>query len=114
MNQFQNIDVIKEINITLSACFNDYKGSYFYGSRAHGKYKDDSDLDIALIFEELNFDKKLTIAGALGDIEYKFDIFIDYRLFTTLGKRGIEYIRANVNPLFIHEAIDKGIYYERT
>ncbi|MDY0095008.1 MAG: nucleotidyltransferase domain-containing protein [Candidatus Vecturithrix sp.] len=105
--------VLRDLNQALSETFNDYQGSYFFGSRAKGVLNTDSDFDIVFLFNELNFAKKLCIAGIVGDIEYQYNIFIDYKLFTMAGTKSIEHIRRYVNPYFVHEAIDQGIFYGR-
>ena len=105
--------MLHELNHALSEIFNDYRGSYFFGSRAKGALTTDSDFDVVLLFGELNFAKKMRIAGIVGNIEYQYDIFIDFKLFTVTGAKSIEHIRQYVNPYFVHEAIDQGIFYGR-
>ena len=91
--------------------FADYRGMYFFGSRPQGTYTEESDFDIVVIFDELNFQKKMQLAGIIGDIEYEYNVIIDYKLLTAKGKRSIDYLRKYINPYFIQEAIDKGIFY---
>jgi len=106
-------EIVKDINTILTENIDDYKGAYLFGSQVTGKASEDSDIDIVLIFDELNLFKKLEIAGLISAIEYKYNVFIDYKLFTTGGMKSIEYIRKNVNPYFIEEAIDKGVFYAK-
>jgi predicted nucleotidyltransferase len=105
--------IVNQINTILLENFDDYKGAYLFGSQLTGKANEDSDIDIVLIFDELNLLKKLEIAGLISTIEYKYNIFIDCKLLTTNGTKSIEYIRKNINPYFIEEAIDKGIFYAK-
>ena len=55
----------------------------------------------------------VAIAGLIGEIEYKYNIFVDFKPLTLSGTRGIDYIRKYINPYFIHEAIDNGTFYGR-
>ena len=109
----QLLDIVNQINTILLESFDDYKGAYLFGSQLTGKANEDSDIDMVLIFDELDVLKKLEIAGLVSTIEYKYNIFIDYKLLTMSGTKSIEYIRNNVNPYFIEEAIDKGIFYAK-
>lgn len=107
-------DFIEELNIKLSKTFEDFKGLYFFGSRIKGKQKKNSDYDIVLLFESLSYEKELQIAGIISYTEYLNNVFIDYKTLTVKGEKSLDYIRKNVNPVFIHEAIDNGIFYGRT
>lgn len=109
----RNEEVVQKINAELSRSFDDYQGAYFYGSRAKGKFHEESDFDVVLMFDSIDHDKRMAIAGIVSDLEYHLDMFLDYKLFTTTGKKSIEYLRQNVNPVFIEHAIDRGIYYAR-
>lgn len=109
----KNSEIIQKINETFSNHFSDYRGVYLFGSRREHTYREDSDCDVILLFETIYFDKKLEIAGIIGDLEYELGIFIDYKLFTTAGEKSIESVRQNINPYFIQEAVDKGIFYGR-
>jgi predicted nucleotidyltransferase len=96
--------IINDLNNLISKQFDTFKGSYLYGSRVKGDYKDDSDIDLAIIFDnKLNYNQRLDLAGLICEIEYKYDIFIDYHPFT------LEEL--NFNVVFSAEVITKGIYY---
>jgi predicted nucleotidyltransferase len=109
----ENEIIIDKLNAELSKRFDDYRGTYFYGSRANGNYTEDSDYDVAIIFDSLDYMKQMAIAGFISDFEYHNAIFIDYKLLTSSGKKSIEYLREYVNPVFIKHAIDAGIHYGR-
>ena len=97
--------IIQELNSLIYKEFNDFRGVYFYGSRAKGNYREDSDIDIIIIFDnKLVYKKKLVLARIIGFIEYKYDVFIDFHPMT------INELQAN--PYFSNEVINKGIYYE--
>lgn len=97
--------IIKDLNKAISKRFDFFKGSYFYGSRAIGNCTKTSDIDIINIFErELSYEEELELAGIIGDIDYKYDVFIDYHDYT------IDNLRKN--PIFYDEVVNKGFYYE--
>jgi hypothetical protein len=57
-----------------------------------------------MIFDDdLNFNQSMDLAGLICDMEYKYDVFIDYHPFTLDD--------LNVNAVFSAEVITKGIYY---
>ncbi|NUN08822.1 MAG: nucleotidyltransferase domain-containing protein [Ignavibacteriaceae bacterium] len=112
MNIEQN-KIVELLNKELSLSFPDYLGAYFYGSRLQGNFHGDSDYDVVLLFESIEFEKESKIAGVVSLFQYKYDVIIDYILLTAGGKRSIEYMRQNINPVFIQRAIDKGKYYKR-
>lgn len=111
-----NDEVLKILNKTLSESFIDYRGMYFFGSRLNDSTNEipfESDFDVVLIFDDIDYRKQLKIAGVISELEYKLSIYIDCKLFTSSGYKSIEYIRNHLNPLFIKNAIDNGIYYAR-
>jgi predicted nucleotidyltransferase len=105
--------IVNRVNLELSKMFNDYSGIYFFGSRLNGTFTELSDYDVAIVFGSLDHEKKLNIAGVIARIEYEESCNIDYKLLTQSGNRSIDFIRKNVNPVFIHHAIDKGYYIGR-
>lgn len=108
-----DLKIVNRINLELSRRFSDYAGIYFFGSRLTGTFHDFSDYDVALVFENLTHEKQLDIAGIIARIEYEENCTIDYKLLTKTGRRSIEFIRENINPFFIQNAIDKGYYVGR-
>lgn len=108
----KNQEVIHKLVDELSKNFDDFQGLYFFGSRIKAEKDSKSDYDFVLIFDSLHYEKKLDIGGIISYLEYQLNIQIDYKLFTKTGKRSIDYIRKNVNPYFIEQAIDNGIFYD--
>jgi len=106
-------EIVNKINRELSACFQDYHGLYFYGSRMKGTNHDESDYDLILIFSFMDYTKKLEVAGVIGEIEYEHNVFVDIKIMTQGGESSPESIRKNINPAFINQAIDNGIFYDR-
>jgi len=105
--------LLDDVRSQLVSAFGDFRGLYFYGSRVVGTPREDSDYDIILVFDTIDYSKKLKIAGIIGTIEYKHAVIVDYKIFTTTGKRSIEYIRKYVNPFFIQQSVDNGMFYGR-
>ena len=106
--------VTKGLINKLSHQFPDFKGLYHYGSQISKNSRIDSDYDYVLIFENIDYEKELEIAGIISNVEYGEHVEIDYKIFTVKGKKSIEHIRKEVNPVFVDKAIDNGIYYGRT
>ncbi|MFH0702892.1 MAG: nucleotidyltransferase domain-containing protein [bacterium] len=96
-------EIIKELNRLIKEKYSDFKGSYLYGSRAKGNFKEDSDIDVVVLFDELNRQKDLDICGIVGDIEYKYNVLIDFQVFT-LDK-------LKLNPFYFDEVTKKGVFY---
>ena len=109
----QSNNVTEKLIKKLSSTFGDFYGLYHYGSRATNTNRAESDYDYILIFENTGYEKELEVAGIISIIEYEEDAAIDYKIFTAKGVRSIEYIRKQVNPVFINKAVDNGIYYGR-
>jgi len=104
---------LQDVRSQLASDFSDFRGLYFYGSRDSGMPREDSDYVIILVFDTIDYSKKLKIAGVIGAIEYEHAVTVDYKIFTTTGKRSTEYIRKNINPFFIQQSVDKGTFYGR-
>lgn len=100
------IKIIQELNTRIANNFQDFKGSYLYGSRAKGNYKDDSDIDIVALFDEVNREKELKLYGFVGEIQYKYNVFIELHNYT------LE--RLKKNPIFYDQVVNKGIFYGPT
>ena len=98
-------EIIECLNNKISKSFNNFEGIYFYGSRAKGTYKQNSDFDLIILFKNnYSSENEYRLAGIIGEIEYKYDIFIDYHPMT---KKELER-----NPFFYDEVVKKGLYYE--
>ena len=96
-------NIIKELNTLIKEKYSDFKGSYLYGSRAKGNFKKDSDIDIVILFDELNRKKDLEICDIVGELEYKYDVFIDFQVFTP--------DKLKLNPFYCDEVTKKGVFY---
>ncbi|KKP40229.1 MAG: hypothetical protein UR30_C0005G0010 [Candidatus Peregrinibacteria bacterium GW2011_GWC2_33_13] len=97
--------VINKLNEKLAISFNDFVGTYLYGSRAKGNYTENSDVDIIIIFsEKISYEQEKQIAKIIGLLEYENNLFIDYHPYTMDDLKQ--------NPIFLNEVVNKGFYYE--
>jgi predicted nucleotidyltransferase len=98
---------IKHILNTLRDTLNKYDtfmGLYLYGSRVNGNFREDSDLDVIILFKkETSYSTDKEIAGIVGKIEYENNVFIDYHPMT--------YQQLQNNPVFFDEVVNKGVFY---
>jgi len=97
------LKIIQELNKLIKEQFPDLKGLYLYGSQVKGTSHKDSDIDIVAIFDEVTREKRYEIGGILGDLEYKYDIYIDLREYTLSDLER--------NPIYYNEVVNKGQYY---
>ena len=98
-------EIVKELNSKIKEKYSDFKGSYLYGSRARGDYREDSDVDVVLIFDkELDYDAEKSIYGISGEIDYKYNVVTMPLTFT------MEQLERNY--VFHDEVVNKGIYYD--
>lgn len=97
-------NIIKKLNNKLTHCFADFKGIYFYGSRAKNTHSEDSDIDIVAIFDKIDREKRMEIWGIVGQIESEYNAFIDLHPMT---KEELE-----LNPFYYEQVVGNGIFYE--
>lgn len=96
-------EIIKELNTLIKEKYNDFKGSYLFGSRAKGDYRKDSDIDIVALFDSIDRDKEMEIYGIVSDLDYKYDVFIALMAYTPE--------KLARNYIFHNEVVNKGIFY---
>ncbi|OGI02520.1 MAG: hypothetical protein A2Y25_07030 [Candidatus Melainabacteria bacterium GWF2_37_15] len=97
-------EIIKELNRLIKEKYDDFKGSYLFGSYARGDYTKDSDIDIVALFDEYDRDKEMEIYGITMDVDYKYDIVISLLIHT---RKELEN-----NCVFYNEVVNKGIFYD--
>jgi len=97
-------EIINELNTLIKAKYSDFKGLYLYGSRVRGDFREDSDIDVVAVFDELDRAKDFELSGIICDLMYKYDVYIDLHSYTpdTLDR----------NPFYYNEVVNKGLYYE--
>jgi uncharacterized protein len=98
--------IINELKAELKAKYPDFKGIYLFGSRARGDYHEDSDYDLAIIFDkELDWRFKDEVRKIISKLMILHNVIIDNPFFNS---KDISY---PINP--ITEKIKyEGIYYE--
>jgi predicted nucleotidyltransferase len=100
------IKIIKELNKTVKESYGGFRGSYLYGSQVKGTAHKDSDIDIVLLFDsELTHRQERDSAGIIGNIEYKYDVFIDYHPYTMQ--------QLERNPFYYESVVEEGKYFDR-
>lgn len=96
-------EVLEEI-IKVISKYKEVKSAKIYGSRARGDYKDNSDIDIAIIGEDITNSLHTKIYFELEElyIPYKFDVInfhtlsSDDKVRESILKEGVEiYVREN-------------------
>ncbi len=97
-------EVINELNKRIKEKYSDFKGSYLYGSRAKGNYKNTSDIDIVALFDEVTSEKEFDICRIIGRLEYKYNVFIEFQPYTLSELK--------MNSVYYNEVVGKGIFYE--
>lgn len=97
-------EIIKELNHKFKENFQDFKGSYLYGSMVKGNYYKDSDIDIVAIFDNVNWNKTFEISGIICDLMNKYDVYIDLHPYTPDELKR--------NPVYYDEVVNKGQFYD--
>lgn len=97
-------EIINELNNLIKEKYNDFKGSYLFGSRARGDFREDSDIDIVALFDSIDRDKEMEIYGIVSDLDYKYNVFISLMPYTPK--------ELEQNYIFHNEVVNKGIFYE--
>jgi predicted nucleotidyltransferase len=97
--------IIKKLNKTIKKQFSYFRGSYLFGSRVRNDYREDSDVDIILMFDKMpTREEKMNIYDILCDLDYKYGLIF----------MGIPYTMKELkkNYIFHNEVVNKGIYYD--
>ena len=98
--------IIQELIAELKSKYSDFKGIYFFGSRARGKYYEDSDIDIALVFDRvIDWKFKKEIRSIVHFYDIKYDVFIDDHIYNYRD------ILEPITP-FRFNVLNEGVYYE--
>lgn len=98
--------IINEQRNRLRNEYPDFKGLYFYDSRACGEGTIDSDYDIVFLFERKKIDRSLKdeMISLVYDYELENDILIDVRVYT------FQSIQYPTTPFQVNVK-SKGIFY---
>ena len=100
MNKKVEIEqIISELNIRLTERYNDFHGIYFFGSRTKDTY------NMVFVFDrKINWRFRKEIIKIVYDIELKYDIFIDAKVYNN------KEISEPITP-FRQAVINEGIFY---
>ncbi|OGH96382.1 MAG: hypothetical protein A2039_06685 [Candidatus Melainabacteria bacterium GWA2_34_9] len=106
MPETKIIEVVKELNKIVKESYEGFIGSYLYGSQVKGTAHKESDIDIVLLFNsELTHRQERDLAGIIGNVEYKYDVFIDYHPYTMQQLKR--------NPFYYESVVEEGKYFDR-
>ena len=74
--------IIGQLRDELKSIYPDFRGIYFFGSRARGDYNEDSDVDLVLVFDRLiDNPLKKKLNKYLYNIELANDLTIDSKIY---------------------------------
>ncbi len=105
MSKNKDIKIINEINRVLKSQYNDFKGTYFFGSRLKGNNLPDSDYDLLFVFDrDIDYSFKREIRDIIYDFMLRYDIVIDSKIFS-------EHSMKVPNMPFTEGVKQKGSYY---
>ncbi len=106
MSKNINIDkIIKELNVLIKSHFQDFKGAYFFGSRARGEAQDYSDYDLLFTFgHKPDWREKNRIYDMVAECEEKEHIVIDAKAYC-------DYELRNVWTPFREQVVKEGIFF---
>ena len=98
--------IIREIVEELKSKYPDFRGLYLFGSYARGEETEDSDIDLALIFErEIDWQFKSLVSKIVNQYDINYDVLIDIFLFNN------NQINHPIMPLTENITLE-GIYYD--
>ena len=76
--------LINELREILKNKYPDFKGIYFYGSRARGDFSEDSDYDLIFNFDrEIHWNFEYEVKDIIYDYELKYELFLDSRKYSS-------------------------------
>ena len=100
-------NIINEIKEELKQKYSDFRGLYLFGSRARGDFNENSDYDIALIFDrEIDWRFENEISNSICLLMIKYDVIIDQHLFNL---NDILYPKTPLRENIFYE----GVFYDR-
>ncbi|OGU10289.1 MAG: hypothetical protein A2X61_15180 [Ignavibacteria bacterium GWB2_35_12] len=76
--------IISEICDELKSIYPDFRGIYLFGSHARGEANDDSDIDLAILFDrEIDWRFKDSVRDVIIEKEIKYSLIIDSHFYNT-------------------------------
>lgn len=95
--------LINDFNKSVKKLYPDFNGIYLFGSMVNNTYTKNSDIDLVIMFSEINKNKKDDVFNIISDLMYKYDIFIDAKI---MDENMLKY-----NPFFYEEVKKNGVFY---
>jgi predicted nucleotidyltransferase len=96
------IDELKEV---LKKKYQDFKGIYFYGSRARGDFNEDSDYDLVFVFDrKIDWRFEYEVLDLIYDSELKYEFYLDPKIYSYND------IKDPITP-FREAVLNEGIFY---
>jgi predicted nucleotidyltransferase len=97
--------LIKQVNDLMKSHFEDFRGTYFFGSRARNDSTRDSDYDLLLSFgHRLTWKEKNWVYDLIAEIEMKENIVIDIKAYHESDLK-------SVWTPFREKVLKEGIFY---
>jgi len=96
-------EIAEKLRDVLKENFSDFDGLYLYGSHAKGLATNDSDIDIVVLIESFDLDKRSIYHKITSRFRYENDADLDLH---PMSRRELE-----ENPVFYNEVVNKGIFY---
>ena len=97
--------LIEKVNRAIKSQFEDFKGTYFFGSRVRKDNREDSDYDLLLTFDhKLNWKEKNQIYDLIAEIELTENVVIDIKAYQE------NELRNQWTP-FRERVLEEGIFY---
>lgn len=104
MSERQIQKIIRELIKIVKDRYPGFEGLYLYGSYVRGTAHKNSDIDMVLLFKSrLTNREALDLAGIVGNLDYKYDVFIDYHPYT---ENELEQ-----NPFYYESVVEEGKYF---
>ena len=97
--------LIRQVGHIVKSHFDDFKGTYLFGSRLRGDHREDSDYDLLLLFgHKLSWREKNLLYDLIAEIEIKERIVIDIKAYHESELK-------NVWTPFRERVVKEGIFY---
>jgi len=101
----QDDKILNNLYNEMKSTYTDFRGLYFFGSRAKNTNQDFSDYDIAMVFDkEIDWRFEKEVMGQVYEFELKYDMVIDLHLYN---------YKKILNPTtpFLENVHNEGVFY---
>jgi len=101
----QDDQMLQELFNEVKSTFSEFKGLYFFGSRAKNSYQSYSDYDIVLVFDKaIDWRFEKTVMEQVYDFELKYDVVIDLHIYNYQKVQ-------NPSTPFLENVQNEGVFY---